>query len=183
MEELQRELARQEKIEVNNRVLEDLKNFHRKGTKKIKDPRKMLPQKHRNVIYDGAHLFEREYREKINRQGYLRLLKHVQDSGFTLRQIKNGCSTLFDKDCMTQNYTNPHLTKDHLKKEFINYLDNAKPDRYWDEIEKGMKEQQSINDFNNSALLNKSSISMESDSLESVNSSPLGRANLQNQGQ
>ena len=84
---------------------------------------------------------------------------------------------------MTQNYTNPHLTKDHLKKEFINYLDNAKPDRYWDEIEKGMKEQQSINDFNNSALLNKSSISMESDSLESVNSSPIGRANLQNQGQ
>jgi hypothetical protein len=37
---------------------------------------------------------------------------------------------------MTKNYTNPILTKDNLKKEFMNYVDSSKPDRYWDELEK-----------------------------------------------
>lgn len=79
---------------------------------------------------------------------------------------------MFDKDFMTQNYTNPHLTKAHLKKNFLGYLDNSKPDTYWDELEKNIQKTQS---FNNSALLNKSSISMDSDSYESVNTSPLGK--------
>ena len=138
----------------------------------------MLSQQHRNVIHDGAQIFERDYREKTNRQGYLALLRHVKDSGFTLRQIKNGCSTLFDKEFMTKNYTNPILTKDNLKKEFMNYVDSSKPDRYWDELEKNQLQSQSVYNMNNSALLNKSSISMDSDSLESVNSSPNGKMHL-----
>jgi hypothetical protein len=33
-------------------------------------------------------------------------------------------------------YTNPHLTNEEVKKELMNYFDNSKPDRYFDELEK-----------------------------------------------
>jgi hypothetical protein len=96
----------------------------------------MINKKHREVIVDGAKLFDRDYRSFITRQGFLKLLDNIQESGFALRQIKNGCSTLFDKEFMKIKYTNPHLTNEEVKKELMNYFDNTKPDRYWDELEK-----------------------------------------------
>ena len=96
----------------------------------------MVNKRHREVSVDGAKLFDRDYREYITRQGFLKLLNNIQESGFALRQIKNGCSTLFDKEFMKIKYTNPHLTNEEVKKELMNYFDNTKPDRYWDELEK-----------------------------------------------
>lgn len=96
----------------------------------------MIQQAHREAIVEGAKLFDREYREFITRAGFLKLLKKIQESDFTLRQIKNGCSTLFDKEFMKIKYTNPHLTNEEIRQQLSEYFETTKPDRYWDDLEK-----------------------------------------------
>ena len=79
------------------------------------DPRKMMSKKMKETIQPGNKLFKRDMGD-ANRKGYLQLLNKVQESNFAVQQIKNGCSTLFDKDFMRINYTNPHLTNEELKR-------------------------------------------------------------------
>ena len=67
----------------------------------------MIDRSVKSKIRLGDTIFNREFN---TRQGYTKLLHKIQDSNFTLRQIKNGCSTLFDKEFMKINYTNPLLS-------------------------------------------------------------------------
>ena len=112
----------------------------------------MIQQAHREAIVEGNKLFDREYREFITRAGFLKLLKKIKESDFTLRQIKNGCSTLFDKDFMKMNYTNPHMTNEEIRANLTDYFDTTKPDRYWDDLENSQAFLNSTSGFQTSAL-------------------------------
>ena len=94
-------------------------------------------------LKNGERLFNRDFRELINRKGFLKLLTQISDSNFTLRQIKNGCSTLFDKEFMKLKYTNPHLTNEDILKMLRTYFESTKPERFWDDLEKSELFQQS----------------------------------------
>jgi hypothetical protein len=119
--------------EAEARVLKDFKHYvETKTSRKFKDPRKMIGQSVKSQIRLGDTIFNREFN---TRQGYTKLLNKIQDSNFTLRQIKNGCSTLFDKDCMKINYTNPLLTQDEVKKSLGEYFEKTRPKRFVDDIE------------------------------------------------
>lgn len=95
----------------------------------------MLKTEYRNKINQGQKVFHRDYTD-ANRKGFQKLLHKIQDSNFTLRQIKNGCSTLFDKEFMKINYTNPHLTNNEIKQQLGTYFDTTKPERFVDDLEK-----------------------------------------------
>jgi hypothetical protein len=53
-------------------------------------------------------------RKDIVRMGYKSLLKNLDESNLTLRQIKNG-QTLFDKDVMKLNYYNPYFANSKMR--------------------------------------------------------------------
>jgi hypothetical protein len=42
------------------------------------------------------------------------MLSKIQESNHELRQIKNGCCTIFDKDYMKIKYTNPQLSNENI---------------------------------------------------------------------
>ena len=44
-----------------------------------------------------------------------------------MQAIKSGCSTIFDKDYLKVNYTNPHLSNRKLKKHMDTFLEKTKP--------------------------------------------------------
>lgn len=129
------ELAEQRKLQ--NEVVNEIKEYLQKQSKKkIKDPRKMIHGSFKDKIQNGSKIFERDYRDQVNRKGFIKLLDKIQESDFTLKQIKNGCSTLFDKPFMKLKYTNPHLSVGEIQKELDDYFKITKPQRFFDDLEK-----------------------------------------------
>ena len=113
-------------------IIEDFKAHQRLMNKdkkfKFRDPRKMLDKRFKDKIVPGGKLFDKN--SHASRQGYLKLLSKIQDSNFTLRQVKNGCTTLFDKEFMKINYTNPNLINDSQRKAMVDYFEKTKPIRF-----------------------------------------------------
>lgn len=123
----ERDRLREEKLrtESEDQVIKDFKRYVLTRThKKFKDPRRMIDKRVKHKIRLGENLFNREFN---TRQGYTKLLNKIADSNFTLRQIKNGCSTLFDKQFMRINYTNPLLSQDEVKAHMQEYFDKTRP--------------------------------------------------------
>ena len=55
------------------------------------------------------------------------MLSKINKSNFVIKQIKNGCSTIFDKDYMKLHYTNPHLSNGNLIDAMDEYMEVTKP--------------------------------------------------------
>ena len=71
-------------------------------------------------------MFKREFRQDVLREGYSKLLKKKNDADLELRKIKNGQS-LFDKDLMTDKYSNPYLQDPQMRASLINYIEQTMP--------------------------------------------------------
>lgn len=98
----------------------------------------MIDKRFKKKIDEGDKLFDREYREHVTRAGYLKLLNELKESNFILRSVKNGCSTLFDKDFMKVNYTNPILNSEGPRTHLDNYFNESKPKMYIRDLEKSI---------------------------------------------
>jgi hypothetical protein len=60
----------------------------------------------------------------VVKAGYRSLLKNLDESNLTLRQVRNG-STLFDKDMMKINYDNPYFANGKMRDTMEKYLESA----------------------------------------------------------
>jgi hypothetical protein len=91
--------------------------------KALKDPRYYNDPKLLAKLGAGK-VFEREVRMGVVKAGYRSLLKNLDESNLTLRQVRNG-STLFDKDMMKINYDNPYFANGKMRDTMEKYLESA----------------------------------------------------------
>lgn len=80
----------------------------------VKKPYFKNDKKLKDKILIGEDVFQREYRQEVLREGYTKLLKKIKQADLALREIKNG-QTLFDKDLMNVDYTNPYLKNPEMR--------------------------------------------------------------------
>jgi hypothetical protein len=86
----------------------------------------MMSKYYKRRIVVGQSIFEHDCGEE-SRKGYLKMLSKINKSNLVLQQIKNGCSTIFDKDFMKLHYTNPHLSNGKLIEAMDEYMEITKP--------------------------------------------------------
>lgn len=56
----------------------------------------------------------------------MELLKKIKQADLTLREIKSG-QTIFDKDLMNVDYTNPYLKNHEMRNGLVQYIEATKP--------------------------------------------------------